>query len=237
MTDATPQSAPWSPTTSTSLEIVGVTVLPVTEDGGSSSVGLAMRAEAADAIGWSGVCDGESECSRYLGFTTVPGTRADAATEPYVSDSVSLVTPTPPAQVERLRAVDSLPRALAMVLGLIAVLAVAYAASITVRRRRGDLAMLRVLGLEGRQLRRVVTVQVAVLALGGAVVGVVLGVAVGRLLWTAVADSVPLPAVIAFPPAALVIVPLLIAGVSQVAASLSRRAAGRVRPALALRAE
>ena len=48
------RSAPAVP--SQALEIVGVTVLPVTEDGGSSSVGLAMRREAADAIGFSGEC-------------------------------------------------------------------------------------------------------------------------------------------------------------------------------------
>ena len=219
------------------LEIVGVTALPVTEDGGSSSVGLAMDREAADALGFSGDCPADAECSRYLGITTVPGTSVTDAVEPYLSDAVSLVTPSPPGQVERLRAVDGLPRALAVVLGIIAVLAVTHAAAVTVRRRRGDLAMLRVLGLYGRQLRRVVTVQVAVLALGGAVIGVVLGVALGRLLWTAVADSVPLPVVIAFPATAVVVVPVAIAVLAQLAASLSRRSAGRVRPALALRAE
>ncbi len=218
------------------LEIVGTTALPVTDDGGSSSVGLAMRREAADAIGFSGSC-GDAECSRYLALTTVPGTSVAKAAKPYISDAVSLVTPTPPAQVERLRAVDGLPRVLAVMLGIIAVLAVTHAAAVTVRRRRGDLAMLRVLGLYGRQLRHVVTVQVAVLALGGAVVGAVLGVAVGRQLWAAVADSVPLPVVITFPATALVVVPLGIAVLAQLGASLSRRSAGRVRPALALRAE
>ena len=148
---------------------------------------------------------------------------------PYLSDDVSLVSPSPPAQVERLRAVDGLPRALAAVLGIIAVLAVTHAAAVTVRRRRRDLAMLRVLGLYGRQLRHIVTVQVAVLALGGAVVGVVLGVALGRVLWGAVADSVPLPVVIAFPAAAVVAVPLAIAALAQLGASLSRRSAGRLR--------
>lgn len=219
------------------LEIVGVTALPVTEDGGSSSVGLAMDRDAADTLGFSGDCPADAECSRYLGLTTVPGTRVTDAVEPHLSDAVSLVTPTPPGQVERLRAVDGLPRALALVLGIIAVLAVTHAAAVTVRRRRAELAMLRVLGLYGRQLRRVVTVQVAVLALGGAVIGVVLGLALGRLLWTAVADSVPLPVVITFPATAVVVVPLAIAVLAQLATSLSRRSAGRVRPALALRAE
>ena len=219
------------------LKIVGAAALPVTEDGGSGSVGLAMRREAAEAIGFSGRCESDDECSRYLGFRVAARTSVAAAVAPYLSDDVSLVSPSPPAQVERLRAVDGLPRALAAVLGIIAVLAVTHAAAVTVRRRRRDLAMLRVLGLYGRQLRHIVTVQVAVLALGGAAVGVVLGVALGRVLWGAVADSVPLPVVIAFPVAAVVAVPLAIAVLAQLGASLSRRSAGRLRAGLALRAE
>ena len=219
------------------LKIVGAAALPVTEDGGSGSVGLAMRREAAEAIGFSGRCESDDECSRYLGFRVAASTSVADAVAPYLSDDVSLVTPSPPAQVERLRAVDGLPRALAAVLGIIAVLAVTHAAAVTVRRRRRDLAMLRVLGLYGRQLRHIVTVQVAVLALGGAVVGVVLGVALGRVLWGAVADSVPLPVVIAFPVAAIVAVPLAIAALAQLGASLSRRSAGRLRAGIALRAE
>lgn len=218
------------------LEIVGVVALPTTDDGGSSTLGVAMRGEAADALGFSGSCV-DAECSRYLAVTTVPGVDATEAVQPYLSDAVAFVTPAPPAEVERLRAIDGLPRVLALILVFIAVLALTHAAAVTVRRRRADLAMLRVLGFSGRQLRRAVTVQVTVLALGGAVIGVVLGVALGRLLWTAVADSVPLPAVITFPATALVVVPLAIAGLAQLGASLSRRSAGRVRPALALRAE
>jgi ABC-type lipoprotein release transport system permease subunit len=195
-----------------------------------------MRGEAADALGFSGSCR-DAQCSRFLAITAAPGVDAAEAVQPYLSENIAFAVPTPPAEVEQLRAVDGLPRVLALILGLIAVLAVTHAAAVTVRRRRGDLAMLRVLGFSGRQLRRVVTVQVAVLALGGAVIGVVLGVALGRLLWTEVADSVPLPAVITFPVAALLLVPLVITVLAQIGASLSRRSAGRVRPALALRAE
>jgi hypothetical protein len=218
------------------LTIVGVTTLPVTEDGGSNSIGLAMRSVAADALGFGGSCE-EAECSHYLGVSARPGTAITTAVKPYVSDEVSFAAPAPPAQIERLSAVDQLPRAVAVALGLLAILAVSYASSATVRRRRRDLAMLRVWGLPSRQLRRVVTIQVAVLALGGAVVGAVLGVALGRLLWTAVAESVPLPVAIDYPAAAIVLVPAVIAALAQVGASLARRSAGRVRPATALRAE
>ncbi len=67
--------------------------LPVNEDGGSGSVGLALRREAAEAIGFSGRCESDDECSRYL---AVHGRRRDDvadAVAPYLSDDVALVEP------------------------------------------------------------------------------------------------------------------------------------------------
>ena len=67
--------------------------------------------------------------------------------------------------------------------------------------------------------------------------GVVLGVALGRQLWIAVAETTYLPTVISFPAASVILVPLVIALVAHLGAAMSRRAAGRVPAALALRTE
>ena len=48
------------------MEIVGVAVLPVPDDGGSSVDGFALRGEAASAIGFSWSCDEDVACSRHL---------------------------------------------------------------------------------------------------------------------------------------------------------------------------
>ena len=122
-------------------------------------------------------------------------------------------------------------------LAVVSVITLAHAAAVTVRRRRRDLAMLRVLGFSGRDLRNTVRVQVAALSLVGAVVGVVLGLGLGRQLWRGVASSVSIPTVIALPAPAIVLVPLVIAVLAQIGAAFSRRAAGRIPAAIALRAE
>jgi hypothetical protein len=219
------------------MEIVGVAVLPVPDDGGSSSSGFALRGEAADAIGFTWTCDGDVACSRHLAVSAAPGVDIADAVAPHLSEDVGFYPATPPSEVDRLRAVEGLPRVLAGTLGVLAVIAIVHTAAVTVRRRRRDLAVLRALGLSSRGLRGAVTVQVAALAVSGGVVGVVLGVAAGRQLWTAVASATYLPAVITFPPASVVVVPLAIALAAHVGALLSRRAAGRVPAALTLRTE
>jgi hypothetical protein len=224
------------------MEIVGVAVLPVPDDGGSSSSGYALRGDAADAIGFTGTCDADVACSRHLAVHAAPGLDLTGALEPHLSDErasdeLAFHPASPPSEVDRLTAVESLPRTLAGVLGVLAVIAIVHTSSVTVRRRRRDLAVLRALGLSSRGLRGAVTVQVAALALTGGVAGVVLGVALGRQLWIAVAETTYLPAVISFPAASVILVPLAIALLAHLGAALSRRAAGRVPAALALRAE
>lgn len=221
-----------------SLEVVGVVALPVGGDGGSSSSGLAMSNLAAEAIGFTGSCDGDVACSRNYALTAAAGVDTLAAARRHgTPDVVEVTRPSPPGEVARLTAVEDLPRLLAALLGIIAVVAVTHAATVTVRRRRRDLALLRVLGFSSRQLRCVVTVQVAVLALGGAVLGAVIGVVLGRQAWAAVADGISLPVVITVSAVAIVGVPLAIVALSHVGATLARLAAGRVRAGIVLRAE
>ena len=58
-----------------------------------------------------------------------------------------------------------------LILALLAAAAVSYATATTVRRRRGDLAVLRVLGMTGRQVRLVISVAVVSLTLARALLG------------------------------------------------------------------
>jgi hypothetical protein len=218
-------------------EIVGVAVLPVNDDGGLASDGIALHRDGLDALGFDGTCADAEPCSRGLAVTSADGVDLDAAVAPYLPSGLSFVEPSAPSEVLRLTAVDRLPRIVAAFLGVVSVITLAHAASVTVRRRRRDLAMLRVLGFVQRDLRNSVRVQVAALSLLGATLGVVLGLAVGRQLWSGVASRVSLPAVITVPVATIFLVPLVIALLAQIGAALSRRAAGRVSTAVALRAE
>jgi ABC-type antimicrobial peptide transport system permease subunit len=70
--------------------------------------------------------------------------------------------------------------------GLLAVLLVLVA---VVRRRRDELAIYRVLGFSPRQLRATIAVQGVLFATAAAVIGLPVGVVVGRFLWRALADT------------------------------------------------
>ena len=75
----------------------------------------------------------------------------------------------------------ALPRALAAFLAVLAALAVVHALVSTVRMRRQDLAVLRTLGFERRQLGSTLVWQATTIGVVGLAVGVPLGLVVGRM--------------------------------------------------------
>jgi hypothetical protein len=145
--------------------------------------------------------------------------------------------PTPPGEVQELRDVGILPTALSGFLVLLALGAVGHALVTAVRRRRDELAVLRVLGMTRLQVRTVVLTQASVLALVGLAFGVPLGLVLGRSLWRAVAAGTPLAY---HPPIAvwalLLIAPAVLLAANLLAAWPGHRAA-RLRSGQILRAE
>ena len=95
-----------------------------------------------------------------------------------------------PSEVNNLRLIQGVPRAMIAVLALFTALSAAHAVVSTVRRRRQDLAVLRSLGFVGRQLGPTLAAQATALAVAGLGVGVPLGVVGGRLAWRALAQSI-----------------------------------------------
>jgi FtsX-like permease family len=166
----------------------------------------------------------------------VPGLRrgltAFAARRQYVVESAKL-----PDAVDSLGQLRSLPFALAIFFGLLAIATVAHALVTTVRRRRVDLAVLRSLGFTKRDSRVAIAWQATLIAIVGLVIGVPLGIFTGRILWRQLAESFP---VVYVPPLALVavllVVPVAIAIANLVAAGPAH-AATRIRPARVLRSE
>lgn len=145
--------------------------------------------------------------------------------------------PAPPPVVRNLADIDRMPLLLALFVGFLAVAALIHATVTTVRWRRRDLAVLRVIGFSGRQVRSTVRWQAWVPVLLGLLVGLPVGVAVGRWVWALVARGPGAPGDATIPIAALVLlVPAALLFAALVAA-LPGRAAARVHPAVALRAE
>jgi hypothetical protein len=221
------------------LAVSGVVSLPVSDDGGASSTGLLMTGEAAAALGFAGDCSGDASCYGNVAVELRDGADHDAVLARYTSaeGGVTAALPSPPGEVERLTAVEDLPWFLAVFLALLAALAITHSAAAAVRRRRRDLAVLRVLGFTGRQVRSVVTTQVAAISVLGAAVGVVAGVMIGRLVWRGIVDSIPLPFSPATPLAAIALIVVTAVAIAQLAAVVPRRSAARLRPADVLRAE
>lgn len=142
-----------------------------------------------------------------------------------------------PAEIVNYRSMGTTPAILGAALGAGAAAALALTLVASVRRRRRDLALLKTIGLSRRQLGAVVAWQSSVAVAIGTVVGVPLGIVVGRSLWQLFANginAVPTPSVPALSIA-------LIAGgalvLANVIAFFPGRIAARTPTALLLRAE
>ncbi len=130
-----------------------------------------------------------------------------------------------------------LPEVLAGFLGLIAVAALGSVLLSCARRRGHDFAVLRALGMTRGNVRTVLNSQGTAIGIFGLVVGIPLGLAIGRLGWSAIADRVPLsiiaPLALA---AALVLIPVTLIAANLLAVWPGRVTLARL-PAEDLRAE
>jgi hypothetical protein len=151
--------------------------------------------------------------------------------------AIMFTPPDPLPEIQEVKDLELLPIALGAFLALLAVSAVGHALSTAVRRRRHDLAVLRALGITPGQARLVVTTQASLLAVIGLAFGVPLGIALGRVIWRAVAGFTPL----AYHPPLALLALFLVGPVALLAANAlaawPRHRAARVHSARVLRSE
>jgi FtsX-like permease family len=214
-----------------SAEAMGVTVGDVVAMTGTlgtrelTVTGLAFVPEAphndyvtggwVTAEGYDILFDPDSEVSPPFKFHSVlvtlrPGADPDvvaARIEQAAGVAGMLELPGSPSRLEEVKQIRALPVFLAGFLALLALGAVGHALATAARRRRRDIAVLRALGMTQTQSRGVVVTQASVLALVGLVVGIPLGLALGRTVWRYVADTTPLFYV---PPVAVLALVLLV---------------------------
>ena len=142
-----------------------------------------------------------------------------------------------PDDIRNYSRVRDTPLILGAVLALLAVGTLAHVLVTAVRRRRRDLAMLKILGLVRRQVLSVVEWQALSLAGAALLIGVPLGLLAGRWAWALFASSAGLAPAASIPvPLVLLTIPVTAALAALIAAAPGRAAAG-VRPAITLRAE
>ena len=145
--------------------------------------------------------------------------------------------PTRPPEVGRLREIAWFPPTLAVLIAVLALVAVGHALVTTAHRRRSELALLKTLGFERRQVRATLAWQATTLATVGLAVGIPLGVLLGNIVWRHVAESLGVSPVAVLPLFALALtVPCVIALMNAVGFWPARKAA-RTWPADALSTE
>jgi hypothetical protein len=219
------------------VRIVGVGLLPQTPHFSFDQGGW-VSAEGLDSLAPPG--DGEAPRERTVLVRFPQGSSLEegvAGLEQRFGHVFDVESRTLPQDVQYLRNVRPLPKALAAFLVLLGVGALGHVLTSTVRRRRRDLAVLRALGFRPLQVAGCVTWQAVTVSVVALVIGIPLGIAAGRWSWRWVADSTPLfyaPPLAAA--VAVVSVPAALLLANAMAALPARRAA-RLRPADVLRAE
>ena len=232
------------------MRIVGVAVFPSFSRGGFASTDLGTGAVVpasvlsepfADAH-----CTKDETCYSFFLLRYRPGTNLTAATARLHALAAAVKCPVTscvvtsdqrPGDIKNYAAIRDTPLVLGAVLVLLAVGTLAHVLLTGVRRRRRDLAVLKVLGLVRSQVLRVVAWQASALAAAALLIGLPLGVLAGRWAWAVFAGSagvsgqadVPLPLILLAIPVTLALANLIAAGPGWDAA--------RLRPASALRSE
>jgi hypothetical protein len=151
--------------------------------------------------------------------------------------SAVVVGPQRPAEIVNSSDVGAVPASLASVLGAAAAVSLAVALASSVRRRRRELALLQSLGFTRRQLAASIAWQATITVGVGVVVGVPLGLVLGRALWTAFADQLDVVPQSSIPIALLLVVVGAALVIANIAAAFPARMARRVHPMVALRIE
>jgi hypothetical protein len=146
-------------------------------------------------------------------------------------------TPVRPPEIVDARSMRRSPMLVGGLLVVGATVGLVVAITMSVRARRRDLAMLRVLGFTDRQLHRSVLVQAVVSVVGAVVVGLPLGIAVGRVAWRSFASQLGVLTSPHTPIGWIVLTAVGAGALAVLAGAFPARAAARTRPATTLRTE
>ncbi len=142
-----------------------------------------------------------------------------------------------PAEIVNADEVGFAPTAMAIALAVAALAALGVALGTSVRRRRFDLALLKTLGFTRRQVAATVCWQASVTVAIGIVLGVPIGVLLGRFLWHRFADALDVVPDATTPWAVIAAVAVTALVVALAAAAIPARVARRTPPAVVLRGE
>ncbi|MCU1452752.1 MAG: hypothetical protein JWN46_898 [Acidimicrobiales bacterium] len=142
-----------------------------------------------------------------------------------------------PAEIVNTTDLGGAPAVLSGLLVGGSVLALAVTLAASVRRRRGDLAVLKALGLTRRQIAATVVWQSTVTVLPGLVVGLPLGLLMGRSVWTRFAEQLSVVPHVVLPWTALALLAIGVLAVANLVAAVPGWLAARTPVSSTLRTE
>jgi hypothetical protein len=210
--------------------VVGTAAFPIVDERSGAGRGVLLIPEDLERIA------APEELNSDVIISWADGIDVSAANAALAEQTgTEVFTPRLPSEVNNLREVQPLPRALAVFLAVLATLAAVHALVTTVRLRRQELAVLRVLGFERRQVAATLGWQATTIGLLGVALGVPLGLVVGRTVWRAVASGIGVVDEPVMPAVGVLLVALGTLAVVYLAAVVPGQAARRVRPAAVLR--
>ena len=142
-----------------------------------------------------------------------------------------------PAEIVNYQSLGNTPIELGAVLSGGALVGLGLTLLSSVRRRRRDIALLKALGFSRGQVVATVAVQSTIAVGLGALVGLPVGIVVGRLLWNVFANSIHAVPHVVVPATTLLTIAAVALVMANVIAALPARIAARTSPAILLRAE
>jgi ABC-type lipoprotein release transport system permease subunit len=215
---------------SASLEVVGRGVL--TEFGGAARLGEGAMLTFSDLRRLQ-----PEAVPNVILLRAHPGPDGDDLVADVVRDQVGTIyLPAKPSDLADLEQTRGLLSVLAAVLGTTAMATLAHTLTSSVRRRRRDLATLKVLGFVRSQVSAAVVWQSSVIGVLAVAVGLPLGAAVDGVAWDAFADRLGVPPRAVIPVVGMGVVAAAVVVMATLIAVLPARWAARTSASAALRA-
>jgi hypothetical protein len=221
------------------FRIVGTVVLPPTSDASRLGVGVVILIDSESLLAPKGFTPPTPTdillrlapgVDARAFFTELKGALAH-------NGNWAILRPTRPSDLVNFGQVQNLPLVLAGLVGLLAVATLAHTLVTAIRRRRRDLAILKMLGFVPRQVRLAVAWQATTFVAVTLLIGLPIGVALGRAIWVLFADQLGAVADPVYPSIALLVtIPAAIV-LANIIATVPAYIAARLKPAVVLRAE
>jgi hypothetical protein len=219
------------------MRVVGTVVVPPNSDSARLGAGAIMTIEAERTM-----IPPEIQVppltDAYLRFA--PGTDKKEELrrlERSIGSDYDILLPFRPSDLVNFGQVQELPLLLAGLVALLAAATLAHTLITSIRRRRRDLAILKMLGFVPRQVRSAVAWQATTFVSVALLIGLPLGIAIGRVVWTVFAHQIGtvVEQVTPFLPLLLTIPGAIV--LANVIAAVPAVIAARMKPAVVLRSE